>query len=66
MPGTPEGKKNTAPVPAPARDEDGYSAKTHLHQPVQETATVAATALLADEVLSIPFVVVCLTLAIRN
>ena len=44
----PEGKKNTAPVPAPVRDEDGYSAKTHLHQPVQETATVAATALLAD------------------
>ena len=42
----PEGKKNT--VPAPVRDEDGYSAKTHLHQPVQETATVAATALLAD------------------
>ena len=42
----PEGKKNTAP--APVRDEDGYSAKTHLHQPVQETATVAATALLAD------------------
>ena len=35
----PEGKKNTAPVPAPVRDEDGYSAKTHLHQPVQETAT---------------------------
>ena len=44
----PEGKKNTVPVPAPVRDEDGYSAKTHLHQPVQETATVAATALLAD------------------
>ena len=44
----PEGKKSTAPVPAPVRDEDGYSAKTHLHQPVQETATVAATALLAD------------------
>ena len=44
----PEGKKNTAPIPAPVRDEDGYSAKTHLHQPVQETATVAATALLAD------------------
>ncbi len=44
----PEGKKNTAPVPAPVRDEDGYSAKTHLHQPAQETATVAATALLAD------------------
>ena len=44
----PEGKKNTAPLPAPVRDEDGYSAKTHLHQPVQETATVAATALLAD------------------
>ena len=42
----PEGKKNA--VPAPVRDEDGYSAKTHLHQPVQETATVAATALLAD------------------
>ena len=37
----PEGKKNTAPVPSPVRDEDGYSAKTHLHQPVQETATVA-------------------------
>ena len=33
----PEGKKTTAPVPAPARDEDSYSAKTHLHQPVQET-----------------------------
>ena len=44
----PEGKKNTAPLPSPVRDEDGYSAKTHLHQPVQETATVAATALLAD------------------
>ena len=44
----PEGKKTIAPVSAPVRDEDGYSAKTHLHQPVQETATVAATALLAD------------------
>ena len=44
----PEGKKNTAPLPAPVRDEDGYSAKTHLHQPVPEMATVAATALPAD------------------
>ena len=42
----PEGKK--VPAPAPVRDEDSYSAKTHLHQPVQETATVAATAQLAD------------------
>ena len=38
----PEGKK--LPAPAPVREEDSYSAKTHLHQPVQETATVAATA----------------------
>ena len=36
----PEGKK--LPAPAPVREEDSYSAKTHLHQPVQETATVAA------------------------
>ena len=42
----PEGKKLTAP--APVREEDSYSAKTHLHQPVQETATVAATAQPAD------------------
>ena len=49
----PEGKKNT--VPAPVRDEDGYSAKTHLHQPVQETATVAATALLADAPEGVPY-----------
>ena len=44
----PEGKKTAVPAPAPVRDEDSYSAKTHLHQPVQETATVSATALLAD------------------
>ena len=46
----PEGKKNAVPAPAPVRDEDSYSAKTHLHQPVpvQETATVSATAQLAD------------------
>ena len=31
-----------------AAGEDSYSAKTHLHQPVQETATVAATAQPAD------------------
>ena len=42
----PEGKKT--PAPAVVREPDSYSAKTHLHQPVQETATVAATALLAD------------------
>ena len=42
----PEGKKLSAP--APVREEDSYSAKTHLHQPVQETATVAATAQPAD------------------
>ena len=42
----PEGKK--LPAPAPVREEDSYSAKTHLHQPVQETATVAATAQPAD------------------
>ncbi len=42
----PEGKNVSAP--ALLRDEDSYSAKTHLHQPVQETATVAATAQLAD------------------
>ena len=42
----PEGKK--LPAPAPMREEDSYSAKTHLHQPVQETATVAATAQPAD------------------
>ena len=41
----PEGKKNTAPIPVPVRDEDGYSAKTHLHQPVQETATGGGAAL---------------------
>ena len=46
----PEGKKNAVPAPVPVRDEDSYSAKTHLHQPVpvQETATVSATAQLAD------------------
>ena len=46
----PEGKKAAVPAPKPVRDEDSYSAKTHLHQPtpVQETATVSATALLAD------------------
>ena len=44
----PEGKK--LPAPAPVREEDSYSAKTHLHQPVvaPETATVAATAQPAD------------------
>ena len=47
----PEGKK--AAVPAPklrCGTKICYSAKTHLHQPVpvQETATVSATALLAD------------------
>ena len=42
----PEGKK--LPAPVPVREEDSYSAKTHLHQPVQETATVAATAQPAD------------------
>ena len=46
----PEGKKHAVPAPVSARDEDSYSAKTHLHQPVpvQETATVSATAQLAD------------------
>ena len=46
----PEGKKNAVPAPVSVRDEDSYSAKTHLHQPVpvQETATVSATAQLAD------------------
>ena len=34
----PEGKKNTAPIPAPVRDEDGYSAKTHLHRSCYGTA----------------------------
>ena len=43
----PEGKKNAVPAPAAVQDEDSYSAKTHLHQPV-EMATVAATAQLAD------------------
>ena len=42
----PEGKK--LPAPAPVREEDSYSAKPPLHQPVQETATVAATAQPAD------------------
>ena len=39
----PEGKKNAVPAPVSVRDEDSYSAKTHLHQPVsvQETATVS-------------------------
>ena len=40
----PEGKRMLDPV----KPEDSYSAKTHLHQPVPETATVAATALPAD------------------
>ena len=46
----PEGKKAAVPAPKPVREEDPYSAKTHLHQPVpvQETATVSATAQLAD------------------
>ena len=44
----PEGKKPAVPAAAPLREEDSYSAKTHLHQPVQETATVAATAQPAD------------------
>ena len=42
----PEGKKPAAP--AAVNSEDSYSAKTHLHQRVQEMATVAATALPAD------------------
>ena len=46
----PEGKKTAVPAPKPVREEDLYSAKTPLHQPVpvQETATVSATAQLAD------------------
>ena len=46
----PEGKKTAVPALKPVREEDLYSAKTHLHQPVpvQETATVSATAQLAD------------------
>ncbi len=40
----PEGKSMLDPV----KPEDSYSAKTHLHQPAPETATVAATALPAD------------------
>ena len=42
----PEGKKPAAT--AAVNSEDSYSAKTHLHQRVQEMATVAATALPAD------------------
>ena len=38
----PEEKRITAAA------EDSYSAKTHLHQPVPEMATVAATALPAN------------------
>ena len=36
----PEGKKTAVPALKPVREEDLYSAKTHLHQPVpvQETA----------------------------
>ena len=34
----PEGKSMLDPV----KPEDSYSAKTHLHQPVPEMATVAA------------------------
>ena len=41
----PEGKSMLDPV----KPEDSYSAKTHLHQPVPEMATVAATALPADD-----------------
>ena len=44
----PEGKRPVNPAPAAVKGEDSYSAKTHLHQPVQETATVAATAQPAD------------------
>ena len=40
----PEGKSMLDPV----KPEDSYSAKTHLHQPVPEMATVAAAALPAD------------------
>ena len=40
----PEGKSMLDPV----KPEDSYSAKTHLHQPVPEMATLAATALPAD------------------
>lgn len=40
----PEGKNMLRPV----KPEDSYSAKTHLHQSVPETATVSATALPAD------------------
>ena len=40
----PEGKSMLDPV----KPEDSYSAKTHLHQPVPEMATIAATALPAD------------------
>ena len=42
----PEGKKPA--TPAAVNSEDSYSAKTHLHQRVQEMATVAATALPAN------------------
>ena len=46
----PEGKKAAVPPPKPVREEDLSSAKPPLHQPVpvQETATVSATAQLAD------------------
>ena len=44
----PEGKKAAVPAPKPVREEDLYSAKTHLHQPVpvQETSapSIRATA----------------------
>ncbi len=43
----PEGKKNDCTA-ARCGTRTSYSAKTHLHQPVQETATVAATAQPAD------------------
>ena len=33
----PEGKKAAVPAPKPVREEDLYSAKTHLHQPVPVT-----------------------------
>lgn len=42
-----EGRK-AAPVPAPEQQQDLYSAKTHLQQPVKEVGTVVATALPAD------------------
>ena len=57
----PEGKKTAVLAPKPVREEDLYSAKTHLHQPVpvQETSapSIRATARIRVKIF---FIGICL------